>query len=201
MGAVGFVLLIACSNVANLLLAKAAGRSSEMSVRVAVGASRWQIVRQLLIESILLALVAGVVGLLLSIASAALAMPLAWTGLQTLGAFSPELVFQQPRIDSHEFAFVSLLALMCPVLFTLAPARMLARPDLRQVFATSGVRGSTGTTRGRGALVVAGRRLPVVDAAVPPPIVESTEAADHVTRPSRTSRNESVHVDPVRPPR
>ncbi|MDP2321533.1 MAG: ADOP family duplicated permease [Acidobacteriota bacterium] len=148
---IGLLMAIATANVSNLVIVRTVARQRELAVRAALGARRGRLVRQLVTE-----------GLLLSIVSALVAIPVAWGGLQAVGAFSPELVFQQLHIDSHEFAFVALLALVCPLFFTLAPARMLARPDLRQVFGTSGLRGSSGSTRGRGALVVAQVALAVI---------------------------------------
>lgn len=82
--------------------------------------------------------------------------------LKAIAAFSPEPVFHQLRIDDHEWTFVASLALVCPLLFTLASARMLARPAMRQVLASAGGRGATGSQRGRGALVVAQFALAVI---------------------------------------
>jgi predicted permease len=125
MGAVGFVVLIACSNVANLLLAKASRRSSEMSVRVAIGASRWQIVRQLLIESILLALVAGAVGLLLSIVG------IRWFDAEAQNVGVPYwMVF---TMDWRTFGFLLLLCLATGVIFGLAPALHAARTNVNEM--------------------------------------------------------------------
>jgi putative ABC transport system permease protein len=136
MGAVGFVVLIACSNVANLLLAKAARRSSEMSVRVAIGASRWQIVRQLLIESILLAFVAGAVGLLLSIVG------IRWFAAEAQTVGVPYwMVF---TMDWRTFAFLLALCLATGVIFGLAPALHASKTNVHEMLKEGGRTGSGG---------------------------------------------------------
>ena len=136
LGAVGFVLLIACSNVANLLLAKAAGRAGEMSVRVAVGASRWQIVRQLLVESILLAFVAGVLGLLLSIAG------IRWFSAEAQNVGIPYwMVF---TMDWRTFAFFLAVCLATGVIFGLAPALHAATTNVHEMLKEGGRTGSGG---------------------------------------------------------
>jgi putative ABC transport system permease protein len=140
MGAVAFVLLIACSNVANLLLAKAAGRSGEMSVRVAVGASRWQIVRQLLVESILLALVAGGFGLLLSLAGNR------WFAAETQNAGKPYLMVF--TMDWRTFAFFLLVCLATGVIFGLAPALHASTTNVHEMLKEGG-RTGTGGIRAR----------------------------------------------------
>jgi predicted permease len=136
MGAVGFVVLIACSNVANLLLARAARRSGEMSVRVAVGASRWQIVRQLLVESILLALIAGGLGLLLSIAG------IRWFAAEAQNVGVPYwMVF---TMDWRTFSFLLVLCLVTGIVFGLAPALHASKTNFHDMLKEGGRTGSGG---------------------------------------------------------
>jgi putative ABC transport system permease protein len=136
MGAVAFVLLIACSNVANLLLAKAAGRSGEMSVRVAVGASRWQIVRQLMVESLLLALVAGALGLILSIAG------IRWFSAEAQNVGIPYwMIFS---MDWRTFAVFLAVCLATGLLFGLAPALHASSNKIHELLKEGGRSGSGG---------------------------------------------------------
>jgi predicted permease len=156
MGAVGFVLLIACSNVANLLLARASGRSNEMSVRVAVGASRWHIVRQLLVESLLLAFAAGTVGLLLSIAG------IRWFDAQAQNIGRPYwMVF---TMDWRTFGFLLLACVATGLIFGLAPALHASRTNVHEMLKEGGRTGSAGmrARRWTAALIVVQLALTLV---------------------------------------
>ncbi len=148
LGAVGLVLLIACANLANLLAARGATRAQEFAVRAAVGASRWQIIRQLLIESFVLALVGGGLGLCLA----------AW-GRDLLVALSPPGVprFQNLSLNGWVLLFSLALSLVTSVLFGLWPAWHTSRADI-QLALKAGGRGSSdapGARRSRDLLVVA----------------------------------------------
>ena len=148
---IGLLIAIATANVSNLIMVRAAARARELAVRTAMGARGGRLVRQFFVE-----------GFLLTVIAAAVSVPTAWAALRAIGALSPEPVFQQLHIDAHEISFVASLALICPVVFSLASARMIAKPDLRQVLASQGGRGTTATMRGRGVLVVAQVALAVV---------------------------------------
>ena len=156
LGAVGFVLLIACSNVANLLLARAARRTGEMSVRVALGASRWQVIRQLLTESVLLAFVAGALGLLLSLAG------IRWFDSETQSVGRPFwMVF---TMDWRTFGFLFGICIVTGVLFGLAPALHVSRTNVNETLKEGGRSGSTGIRARRWAsgLIVAQLALTLV---------------------------------------
>ena len=153
--AVCFVLLIACANVANLLLARAAVREREMAIRSALGARRARIIRQLLTESLLLAIAGGVVGLLIAV----------W-GLDLLIAMSPANVprLDQIHVDAGVLAFTLGVSLLTGFIFGLIPAMQASRPDMNESLKEGG-RGSTGGVRAgrvRDSLVVAEIALSLV---------------------------------------
>ncbi len=146
-GAVGFVLLIACANVANLLLARAASRQKEIAVRLALGASRFRIVRQLLVESLLLSGLGSGGGLLLAM----------WIGqaIRTLGATQIPRA-EQISIDSRVLAFTLLLSFVTSLIFGLAPAWQAARANLNEALKEGARSAQAGSRqRMRNALIVA----------------------------------------------
>jgi putative ABC transport system permease protein len=133
LGAVGFVLLIACANVANLLLARAASRIKEVAIRSALGASRRDLLRQLMAESLMLAIVGGVLGL-----------GLAWLGMKGVIALKPANVprISELRIDGLVTTFTLGVAVLTGVLFGLAPAVQTSRADLQSTLKEGGRGGS-----------------------------------------------------------
>jgi predicted permease len=137
--AVGLVLLIACANVANLLLAKASGRKREFATRVALGASRWQVIRQLLAESLLLSLSGGLLGLLLGYVSVRLLLNVNVGGLPRLGADGAAVA-----LDARLLLFTLGVSVFTGILFGLVPAVSASRTNLIANLNESGSRTGTG---------------------------------------------------------
>ncbi|MCI0432043.1 MAG: ABC transporter permease [Gemmatimonadetes bacterium] len=129
LGAVAFVLLIACANVANLLLARAAGRMKEVAVRIAMGAKRWHLVRQLLVESTMMSVAGGVLG-----------AALAWAGVRALTTvFDPEdLLGRTFAIDAPVLVFTGIIAVLTGILFGIAPALQTSRTNVRDTLHEGG---------------------------------------------------------------
>ncbi|HTM89505.1 MAG TPA: ABC transporter permease [Terriglobales bacterium] len=151
---VGFVLLIACVNVANLLLTRAAGREKEIAIRVALGASRGRLVRQSMSESLLFSLLGGAAGLLL-----------AWWGIRGVRALAPAdiLGLHQLNIDPYVLAFTAGVMLLAGMLFGLAPALHVGRQDIQHTISKGSRTGGTGISRRlRILLVVAEISLAVI---------------------------------------
>jgi predicted permease len=154
LGAVSFLLLIACANVANLQLTRASTRRREIAVRVAMGAGGGRVVRQLLTECVLLSLIGGVAGLLLAV----------W-GTELLLKMTPEGLLSNMtdvRLDWHVLTFASGAAILTGLLFGLAPAWQALKVDVNTTLKENAGRGTTGRGRLRGALVVAEVALSLV---------------------------------------
>jgi putative ABC transport system permease protein len=155
LGAVGFVLLIACVNVANLLLSRSAARAKEIAIRSAMGAGRWRLTRQLIVESMLLGVLGGAAGL-----------GVAYAGVQALVALSPLQLPGASRagLDGRVLGFALVLSVLTGLLFGLAPALSISRTRLNESLKESSTRSTAGGHRRRlsGALVASETALSFV---------------------------------------
>ena len=147
LGAVSLLLLIACANVANLLLARATTREREVAVRVALGASRWRILRQLITESVLLSLLGGALGIVVAMG-----------GLSIMKASLPP---DTPRLadvalDGQVLAFTAVLAILTGVIFGLVPALGASKVDMTATLKSGGQRSATGGNHRASRLLVVG---------------------------------------------
>ena len=141
LGAVGLLLLIGCGNVANLLLARATTREKEFAIRAALGAGRWRIIRQLLVESFLLAISGAILGAFL-----------AWGGLKGLVALIPPRIIPAEaviRLNLPVLAFTLAVSVLTAIIFGLAPALQVVRRDLNDPLRDSGKGTSGGAAHGR----------------------------------------------------
>jgi putative ABC transport system permease protein len=157
MAAVAFVLLIACANVANLTLARATGRMKEIALRLALGATRGRIIRQLLTESVILAFMGGTIGVLLA----------GW-GVEALKLTLPEEAagmmpgYNHLGVNSRVLVFTLIVSVVTGILFGLAPAIQASKPDLNEMLKDGVGKAGVGRHRLRAALVVAEISMSIV---------------------------------------
>jgi predicted permease len=182
MGIVGVVLLIACVNVANLLLAQAARRERELSLRAALGASRRRVIQQLFTETIVLAIAAGIAGIVI-----------AYLGRMALWSFRPPFILDGDldiAFDLHVLAFTMGVSLVTAILIGVAPALKVAKPNINEVLKVGGRGGSVGWARNRfrSALVVTEIALALVALAGAGLFVRSMQNAQRID-PGFESKN------------
>ena len=168
---VGLVLLVACANVATVMLARATARRREIAVRIALGATRGRLVRQLLSESVLLGIASGTLGVLL-----------AYAGLRGFKALSPEIYFQSLGINANLLTFAFALSIAAPMLFGVVPALQSSRPNLNEDLkdggrdASSSVRGN----RSRSILLIAQVTFTIAVLIVSGLIVRTVQTIEHL---------------------
>lgn len=180
---VGFLLLLACANVMNLLIARLIARRAELAVRTALGATRGRIVRQIVAESLVLGLAGGAAG-----------VALARGGLAAVHAVAYEPFFRQLTIDWRVLAFAGGLAFLAPLVFSVAPALRMLRGEVRAALTDASARniGGRGSTRTQSALVVLQVTLAVALLVVSALIVQSMRTVSRIDVGYDTDRKSVV---------